>query len=246
MPCAVFVNCTFIYLVAAEDLGYFPDLKTVLDELLRVKPLIFYIRERKRIICFFYENHVMNWISNTFIVHLDKLSVLYSVNYDIISSLASKGLSIRKMAEELKTSPTNTRYWLKKFNLKTIPRSDISEYKFCPSCKVEKLKTEFYNRRNGKGNSVYCRSCTHDQTINRQRDFKQKCIDYKGGKCVCCGYSKCNNALDFHHLDSDKKEFGIAQARLTSFNEDVKRELDNCALVCANCHREIHAGIISV
>lgn len=168
------------------------------------------------------------------------------MNYDIISSLASKGLSIRKIAGELKTSPTNIRYWLKKFNIKTVSRSETSDYRYCPRCETEKLKTEFYNRRNGKGNSVYCKRCSNDQTVERQKRFKQQCIDYKGGKCVCCGYNKCNNALDFHHLDPDKKEFSIAHAKLTSFNDKVKNELNNCALVCSNCHREIHAGIIEL
>ena len=102
------------------------------------------------------------------------------MNYDVINSLVAKGLSTRKISTELKTSQSNVRYWLKKFNIKTTSRSKVSDYRHCPRCETEKLKTEFYNRRNGKGNSVYCRSCTHDQTINRQRDFKQKCIERVG------------------------------------------------------------------
>ena len=143
------------------------------------------------------------------------------MNYDIINSLVTKGFSTRKISTELKTSQSNVRYWLKKFNIKTTPRSEISDHKRCPRCETEKLKTEFYNRRNGKGSSVYCKRCSNDQTVERQKRFKQQCIDWKGGKCVCCGYNKCNNALDFHHLDPNKKEFNIAQARLTSFNEEI-------------------------
>lgn len=26
-------------------------------------------------------------------------------------------------------------------------------------------------------------------------------IAYKGGKCQCCGYDKCIQALEFHHID---------------------------------------------
>jgi hypothetical protein len=186
------------------------------------------------------------FVKNSLLAHLDKRSVIINMNYDIISSLASKGLSIRKIAGELKTSPTNIRYWLKKFNIKTVSRSETSDYRYCPRCETEKLKTEFYNRRNGKGNSVYCKRCSNDQTVERQKKFKQQCIDYKGGKCVSCGYKKCNNVLEFHHLDPSKKEFSIAHARLISFNDEVKKELDNCALVCANCHREIHAGFLDL
>ena len=71
---------------------------------------------------------------------------------------------------------------------------------------------------------------------------KQKSIDYKGGKCCRCGYNKCNDALEFHHLDPSKKDFGIAQKMSWSF-EKIKKELDKCSLVCRNCHAEIHAGL---
>jgi predicted transcriptional regulator len=168
------------------------------------------------------------------------------MDYNIINALAAKGLSTRKIAKELQVSASTVKYWLKKFDIKTISRSEVSDYRFCPRCKIEKLKDEFYNRRNGKGNSVYCKHCSNNQTVERQKRFKQQCIEYKGGKCVSCGYKKCNNVLEFHHLDPSKKEFSIAHAKLTSFNEKVKRELDNCALVCANCHREIHAGFLAL
>jgi hypothetical protein len=168
------------------------------------------------------------------------------MDYNTINALAAKGLSTRKIAKELQVSASTVKYWLKKFDIKTISRSEVSDYRFCPCCETEKLKDEFYNRRNGKGNSVYCKHCSNNQAVERQKKFKQQCIDYKGGKCVSCGYKKCNNVLEFHHLDPSKKEFSIAQARLTSFNEEVKRELDNCALVCANCHREIHAGFLAL
>ena len=168
------------------------------------------------------------------------------MDYNTINALAAKRLSIRKIAKELSVSASTVKYWLKKFNIKTIPRSEVSDCRFCPRCKTEKLKTEFYNRRNGKGNSVYCKSCSNTQTVERQKRFKQQCVNWKGGECVGCGYNKCNNALDFHHLGQDKKEFSIAHARLTSFNENIKRELDKCILVCSNCHREIHAGVLDL
>jgi predicted HNH restriction endonuclease len=52
--------------------------------------------------------------------------------------------------------------------------------------------------------------------------------------------------LDFHHVDSTKKEFGIGNSGYTRSWEKVKKELDKCILVCANCHREIHEGLIKI
>lgn len=69
-------------------------------------------------------------------------------------------------------------------------------------------------------------------------------IDYKGGACQFCGYNKCQEALDFHHLDSKKKDFNISGG--TKSFERLKPEIDKCVLVCANCHREIHAGLIKI
>ena len=71
-------------------------------------------------------------------------------------------------------------------------------------------------------------------------------IEYKGGKCECCGYDKCVSALEFHHLDSSTKEFGIGQKGYTRSWDKNKEELDKCILVCANCHIEIHCGLVKL
>ncbi len=76
----------------------------------------------------------------------------------------------------------------------------------------------------------------------RRKRIKQQSIMYLGGKCQVCGYSECPEALDFHHIDESKKNFGIAYKGHTKSWSRVKEELDKCYLLCANCHREVHAG----
>lgn len=72
---------------------------------------------------------------------------------------------------------------------------------------------------------------------------KQQCVDYKGGKCVCCGYSECLAAMDFHHRNPNEKEgYGTGALVAHWTFERNKPELDKCELVCVRCHREIHAG----
>lgn len=110
----------------------------------------------------------------------------------------------------------------------------------CPRCKTNKELSEFYNRRNKKGNSVYCKKCTTNQTIERQRAFKEKAVIYKGGKCQKCGYNKCNSALEFHHINPSEKDFQISKLKLTSWCLKIERELDKCTLLCSNCHKEEH------
>ena len=93
-----------------------------------------------------------------------------------------------------------------------------------------------YNRTNGHRKTI-CNSC--NVTAFRQRR-KQKCIDYKGGKCEKCGYNKCNAALQFHHKDPDKKDFALSWNGRPHSWEKCKIELDKCILLCANCHSEVH------
>lgn len=58
--------------------------------------------------------------------------------------------------------------------------------------------------------------------------------------CSICGYNKCQEALDFHHLDSSIKDIGIKDAVRQKGTEKLKEEIAKCIVVCANCHREIH------
>lgn len=91
----------------------------------------------------------------------------------------------------------------------------------------EKQVNEFLDRKN------------YFHVKKYRSDLKEKLVEYKGGKCEVCGYSKCIEALEFHHLDPAEKEFGVSSYTSLSF-EKAKKEVDKCILVCANCHREIH------
>ena len=110
----------------------------------------------------------------------------------------------------------------------------------CAICEEYKPTTEFH-RHFGKYLKPYCKICTTNKARLERRNFKVKCIEYKGGKCQKCGYSRCPAALEFHHRNPDEKEFSLRDIpgviRLT---EKVKKELDKCDLYCSNCHKEKH------
>lgn len=115
--------------------------------------------------------------------------------------------------------------------------------KICPKCNTEKQSSDFYRSRHTDCLVAYCKSCTKNQVKERQQQLKKMSVEYKGGCCVYCKYSKCISALEFHHLDPKKKDFNISKSRQTSFDK-IKKELEKCILVCSNCHREIHAGLL--
>ena len=73
---------------------------------------------------------------------------------------------------------------------------------------------------------------------------KQKLVEYKGGKCVKCGYKNYFGNLTFHHKDPLQKDFGIS-GKSISFDK-LKLEVDKCELLCHNCHGEVHAGLLTI
>lgn len=105
-------------------------------------------------------------------------------------------------------------------------------------------ETKFAERKDGNRTKWKCLKCETEAVQRRRDKVKLMSIAYKGGKCQCCGYNKYVGALEFHHINSEEKDFGISAKGYTRSWERVKEELDKCILVCANCHREIHGNII--
>lgn len=95
--------------------------------------------------------------------------------------------------------------------------------------------------------SDHCKKEEHlkrsKRSYNRIRnEMKQWAIKYKGGKC-----SKCEEfhiaCLQFHHLDPKQKDFTIGEScKINSRinKEIIRKELDKCILICANCHFKLH------
>ena len=53
-------------------------------------------------------------------------------------------------------------------------------------------------------------------------------------------------AMEFHHINPKDKEFQISHYKSYVFNDDIKKELDKCQLLCSNCHREIEEKFMFV
>ncbi len=97
-------------------------------------------------------------------------------------------------------------------------------------------------------NRKYCDRAEENKkaVAKRRKKIKSMAIEYKGGQCCVCGYSKCSAALDFHHKLGEEKLFGLGLNGMTRSWERTKAEVDKCVLVCANCHREIHEGMTQI
>ena len=84
---------------------------------------------------------------------------------------------------------------------------------------------------------------SYNNVKNSRLKRKQQMIDMMGGECQICGYKKTNSALEFHHINPEEKELNFNMANNIPLDKIIA-ELKKCILVCANCHREIHAGLI--
>ncbi len=170
---------------------------------------------------------------------------------NVLSELLNSGESINSISKKTGKSLTSVRYWCNKFGLKSKHKQfkeseekEYSDFRFCPSCKENCKIEDFYQRRGKLNSSTYCKKCTTIQTVKRTQNLKKLMVDYKGGKCEKCGYNAYLGALEFHHLNPKEKDFHPSQLKRYTFDDKVKKELDKCILVCANCHREIHGKLV--
>jgi len=100
---------------------------------------------------------------------------------------------------------------------------------------------EFYKCDRGK----MCKKCRGRYVWEQSAIRKMKIVEYMGGGCEICGYNKYYGALEMHHEDPSKKEYGMREMRSMAWEKIVK-EMEKCILLCANCHREAHAQNLDV
>ena len=84
---------------------------------------------------------------------------------------------------------------------------------------------------------------SYDYVKTFRQKLKNNLVYVHGGKCALCGYEKCFSALEFHHINSDDKDFSLG-ANANVSTEKALLESQKCIILCANCHREVHSEMI--
>lgn len=132
--------------------------------------------------------------------------------------------------------------------------------KKCPGCNEHKDSNSFAkNSSRTDGLQTYCRLCKKNSDavhyrkykerqkernrINRQK-YREELAAYKSGiGCKYCNESE-SACLDFHHPNNDKESEVsklISEMKITM----ARKESEKCDILCSNCHRKLHAGIIN-
>jgi hypothetical protein len=176
------------------------------------------------------------------------------MEYSVLKSLVDEKISAREISKITDKSLTTIRYWLKKYNLETVFKSfkeepyntvdriDGKPTQNCSKCGISLNEETGYWRSSKKVWLANCKKCHNSYNADRWKNNKKKAVEYKGGKCERCGYNKCIDALEFHHIDPSQKDKNFGNMKLRKW-EDQKKELDKCICVCSNCHREIHSEL---
>ena len=85
-----------------------------------------------------------------------------------------------------------------------------------------------------------------NQKINNfRKNRKSNLIQIKGGNCCICGFNAFQEALEFHHMNPEEKEYQLSSGNCHSLEKDLV-EVRKCALVCSNCHKGVHAGYLEI
>lgn len=114
-------------------------------------------------------------------------------------------------------------------------------FKVCTKCQEEIPIDQFSKKTEFRIHS-WCNKCLYNCQSERDHERKEKAIQYKGGKCIKCGYNKYIGALEFHHRNPEEKDDDFTKLRKRKW-ETHKAELDKCDLLCSNCHKEVHNDI---
>lgn len=127
-------------------------------------------------------------------------------------ALVEEGLSLREIANCLGRSVTVIRYWIARYE---IPRKGRLPRVVPGGAKRERMECRKHGLMEfvleGRG-SYRCVRCRVEAVARRRRRVKRTLVEEAGGRCVICGYSRCQQALQFHHLDPATKRFQLGQS----------------------------------
>jgi transposase len=164
-----------------------------------------------------------------------------------LEGLVEAGMSIAQIADAVGRSKTTVRHWLQEYGLRT----EWAERRLASGNRQPQLVlrcphhgvTTFRLRSKG---GYRCAKCRAEAVARRRRKVKRLLVDEAGGACCVCGYKRCVAALAFHHLVPSEKRFSLSHRGVARSLANARSEACKCVLLCANCHAEVEAGIVTL
>ena len=133
--------------------------------------------------------------------------------------------------------------------------------KQCSRCNQSKPLDAFYNaKRFVDGKQHACKECMAEsynrsrnakkdhyeavrkQRVTNNRMFVKEWKEQQG--CLVCD-ERVSCCLELHHLDPKQKDIDPSALVAVSIDAFLK-EASKCVVLCANCHRKVHAGLLEL
>lgn len=120
---------------------------------------------------------------------------------------------------------------------------------------IETIKCQYCDEdytytRNTTGKRKNCVTCIPEgkgaDASYIRRILKEKMVRENGGKCHSCELVSHPSVYDFHHIDPTQKSFSVGDKTSTIKWLLIQEELKKCVMLCSNCHRLLHAGVITL
>lgn len=130
----------------------------------------------------------------------------------------------------------------------------------CNKCNKDKSEYEFpFKNKALNKRATICKECQRAYKLEhyynnkkahyeRNKKTEQRIAEYinaykRSHPCLICGEDAIE-CLDFHHLGN--KELEVSKLRKKGSLNKVINEISKCVVLCANCHRKVHAGTITI
>jgi hypothetical protein len=131
----------------------------------------------------------------------------------------------------------------------------------CTRCKQEKAVTSFSRASHTRGYSYHCKECVREKSREHYHSSNKEVVFGRAKQrvyvvqealnklkseygCYYCPESE-SACLDFHHINETEKSDSISKLAKVKSLAKLAPEISKCIVVCANCHRKIHAGLIN-
>jgi len=198
-----------------------------------------------------HESTVSYWLKKYGLVAVqaEKHAAKGEVAREDLERFLAAGLSLREIAGQMDRSLATIRHWICKYGLETERSARLRESS--EACREGLKRADLRCPKHGLSTFVAradgrfrCGRCRAEAVTKRRRSLKRILVEEAGGRCTLCGYSRCDRALEFHHIDPKAKRFQITSH--TRSLAKLRAEASKCVLLCSNCHAEVEAGFAAV
>ena len=169
-----------------------------------------------------------------------------------MEQLLGQGLSLAEIGRRFGRHEATVSYWLRKYGLEAVNRAKdeakggLTREQLQPQLQLRCSRHGMTTFKRRTGGGYRCAKCRAEAVVRRRRNVKRILVEEAGGSCAVCGYRKCFAALEFHHLVPAEKSFALSHRGVARSLEKARAEASKCVLLCANCHSEVEAGLVSL